>query len=111
MSAREHVPSWLRKGMTKRINSAVFSHLVDSKHQIKVDYAFYVVYRVPINLPKDARLRRSYRYQLNKTGPICTFTVSTLAHNTWSTHSLCTFLSQIAHFHFQPLSSILSLHR
>nr|CAH8861090.1 unnamed protein product [Trichobilharzia regenti] len=57
MRAREHVPVWLSKGVTKGINSAVLAHLVDTGHPIKLDQAFSVIYRVPSNLSRGARLR------------------------------------------------------
>ena len=57
---REHVPAWLGKGVTKSINSAILSHLVDSEHHIKIEEAFSVLYQVPKTLPQRARLRLLY---------------------------------------------------
>ncbi|CAH8489222.1 unnamed protein product [Heterobilharzia americana] len=56
MHVCEHVPSWLANRMTKISNSAILSRLADTGHEIKVDHTFPVMYCVPRNLPKGARL-------------------------------------------------------
>ena len=54
---KEHLPSWLGKGVVKTINSSILEHLVNNNHLVNKDEAFKVFYRIPINLPKGTRIR------------------------------------------------------
>ena len=54
---KEHNPAWLRKGLTKSIQSSIVQHLVDTGHQINTDDAFSICYRVPLRSTKSARTR------------------------------------------------------
>ncbi|BHF76073.1 hypothetical protein SprV_0501917100 [Sparganum proliferum] len=49
---REHLPAWLAKGETRRIDSAILAHVVDSGHRVDPDEAFRVIYKVPSSYPK-----------------------------------------------------------
>ena len=59
LSARikEHHPTWLIKGRTGNIRSAIVQHLVDSGHRINPDQAFSVYYQMPSNLPRPVKFR------------------------------------------------------
>ena len=54
---KEHLPSWLEKGVVKTINSSILELLVNNNHLVNKDEAFKVLYRIPINLPKGTRIR------------------------------------------------------
>ena len=54
---KEHLPSWLGKGVVKKINSLILENLVNNNHSVNMDEAFKVFYRIPINLPKGTRIR------------------------------------------------------
>ena len=43
---REHHPAWLGKGVVKGIRSSIVEHLVDTGHQVEIDNAFSVCYKV-----------------------------------------------------------------
>ncbi|BHF85905.1 hypothetical protein SprV_1002908000 [Sparganum proliferum] len=49
---REHLPAWLAKGETRRIDSAILAHVVDSGHRVDPNEAFRVIYKVPSSYPK-----------------------------------------------------------
>lgn len=42
--AGEHVPACLAKGITKSVNSVIFSRLTDSEQNIKIDEAFPIFF-------------------------------------------------------------------
>ena len=52
---REHHPAWLCKGVVKGIRSSIVEHLVDTGHQVEIDNAFSVCYRVTSRVPKGVR--------------------------------------------------------
>ena len=52
---KEHHPAWIGSGVTKAINSAIISHLVETDHRIDTATAFKVLYKVPGNIPKAVR--------------------------------------------------------
>ena len=54
---REHHPAWLGKGVVKGIRSSIVEHLVDTGHQIEIDNAFSVCYKVTSRVPKGVRFR------------------------------------------------------
>ncbi|BHF72983.1 hypothetical protein SprV_0401605600 [Sparganum proliferum] len=49
---REHLPAWLTKGETRRIDIAILAHAVDSGHRVDPAEAFRVIYKVPSSYPK-----------------------------------------------------------
>ena len=53
---REHMPAWLSSGETRTISSAILGHLADTHHPANQN-AFRVIHRVPLCLPKPARLK------------------------------------------------------
>ncbi|VDP91729.1 unnamed protein product [Echinostoma caproni] len=54
---KEHHPRWLSQGKTGCISSAIVGHLVDTGHKIEQEKAFDIVYRIPLNRLKVARVR------------------------------------------------------
>ena len=54
---KEHLPAWLGKGVVKGIRSSIVEHLVDTGHQIEIDNAFSVCYKVTSRVPKGVRFR------------------------------------------------------
>ena len=54
----EHHPAWLGKGVVKSIRSSIVEHLVDTGHQVNVQNAFSVYYKIPANLPQSIKLRQ-----------------------------------------------------
>ena len=54
---KEHSPTWLRKGLTKSIQSSIVQHIVDTGHQPHTDDTFSICYRVPLRPTKNARTR------------------------------------------------------
>lgn len=58
--AGEHVPACLAKGITKSVNSVIFSHLTDSEQNIKIDEACPIFYQALNNLHNGARLQFFY---------------------------------------------------
>ena len=54
---REHHPAWLGKGVVKGIRSSIVEHLVDTGHQVEIDNAFSVCYKVTSRVPKGVRFR------------------------------------------------------
>ena len=54
----EHHPAWLGKGVVKSIRSSIVEHLVDTGHQVSVQNAFSVYYKIPANLPQSIKLRQ-----------------------------------------------------
>ncbi|VDP92933.1 unnamed protein product [Echinostoma caproni] len=53
---KEHHLRWLSQGKTGCISSAIVEHLVDTGHKIDPVKAFGVVYRIPINRSRAARV-------------------------------------------------------
>ena len=54
----EHHPAWLGKGVVKSIRSSIVEYLVDTGHQVNVQNAFSVYYKIPANLPQSIKLRQ-----------------------------------------------------
>lgn len=62
----ENIAIWWGYSVMKLINRTILSHLIDRGHYIKIDEAFLVLYHVPNNLSKKARLRLFYIGQINR---------------------------------------------
>ena len=54
---REHCPAWIGSGVTKSINSAVVSHLVETNHAVNVTEAFKPIYKVSGRLSRSIKSR------------------------------------------------------
>jgi hypothetical protein len=54
---KEHCPSWLGKGITRKINSSVLAHLVDTNHPVDRDMDFSIIYRAPFSHSRPLRQR------------------------------------------------------
>ena len=54
----EHHPAWLGKGVGKSIRSSIVEQLVDNGHQVSVQNAFSVYYKIPANLLQSIKLRQ-----------------------------------------------------
>ena len=54
---REHHLAWLGKGVVKGLRSSIVEHLVDTGHQIEIDNAFSVCYKVTSRVPQGVRFR------------------------------------------------------
>lgn len=45
-----HLPSWLSKGQVRMINISILAHLVITSHQVYLNKASKVIYRIPLNI-------------------------------------------------------------
>ena len=68
---REHYSAWLGKCVVKEIRSSIVEHLVDTGHQVEIDNAFSMCYKVTSRVPKGVRFRllciaESIGIQINK---------------------------------------------
>ena len=84
---REHHPAWLGKDVVKGIRGSIVEHPVDTVHQVEIENAFSVCYKVTSRAPQGVRFRllcallKSSKQKETASSALFSFRLSTLMND------------------------------